>query len=75
MSRNPLSPAAVVTAMAQALPTHEDGDTTSDLSSSLEAVALFTHACMTSLGFRLVGFSEDKKIGTLLPATTTATRS
>lgn len=46
--------------MADALPTHSQGDTTSDLSSSHEALALFTHACMASLGFRLLGFDEDK---------------
>lgn len=46
--------------MADALPTHSPGDTTSDLSSSHEALALFTHACMVSLGFRLLGFDEEK---------------
>ncbi|KAK3399997.1 PI31 proteasome regulator N-terminal-domain-containing protein [Sordaria brevicollis] len=56
----PLSPAALLDGMAAALPTHAQGDTTSDLSSSLDAVALFTHSAMTSLGFRLLGFSEDK---------------
>ncbi|KAH7035748.1 PI31 proteasome regulator N-terminal-domain-containing protein [Microdochium trichocladiopsis] len=56
----PLSPSAVLRAMAEALSTHQHGDTTSDLSSSHEALALFVHACMTSLGFRLLGFDEDK---------------
>ena len=56
---NPLSPAAILRGMAEALPTHPKGDTTSDLSSSYEAVALLAHAVMTSLGFRLVGFDED----------------
>ncbi|KAK0636656.1 PI31 proteasome regulator N-terminal-domain-containing protein [Bombardia bombarda] len=62
MSRNPLDPASILDGMAEALPTHEKGDTTSDLSSSLDAVALFTHACMVGLGFRLLGFNEDHKI-------------
>lgn len=51
--------------MTNALSTHEPNDTTSDLSSSHEALALFTHACMVSLGFRLLGFDEDKTIGKL----------
>ncbi|KAK3898957.1 PI31 proteasome regulator N-terminal-domain-containing protein, partial [Staphylotrichum tortipilum] len=61
MTRDPLSPAAVLEGMADALPTHEQGDTTSDLSSSLDCVALFVHACMVNLGFRLLGFNEDQK--------------
>ncbi|KAI8632460.1 PI31 proteasome regulator N-terminal-domain-containing protein [Xylariaceae sp. FL1651] len=60
MSANPLSPSAILQSMADALSTHEPNDKTSDLSSSHEAIALFTHACMTSLGFRLLGFDEDK---------------
>ncbi|KAI0396708.1 PI31 proteasome regulator N-terminal-domain-containing protein [Xylariaceae sp. FL0594] len=60
MATNPLSPSAVLQSMADALSTHQPNDTTSDLSSSHEAVALFTHACMASLGFRLLGFDEDK---------------
>ncbi|KAI3322120.1 PI31 proteasome regulator N-terminal-domain-containing protein [Xylariaceae sp. AK1471] len=60
MSTNPLGPSTVLQSMADALSTHMPHDTTSDLSSSHEALALFTHACMTSLGFRLLGFDEDK---------------
>ncbi|KAI1502386.1 PI31 proteasome regulator N-terminal-domain-containing protein [Biscogniauxia marginata] len=60
MATNPLNPSAVLQSMADALSTHAQGDTTSDLSSSHEALALFTHACMASLGFRLLGFDEDK---------------
>ncbi|KAI1381858.1 PI31 proteasome regulator N-terminal-domain-containing protein [Hypoxylon crocopeplum] len=59
-TNNPLSSSAILQQMAEALPTHPQGDTTSDLSSSHEALALFTHACMASLGFRLLGFDEDK---------------
>lgn len=62
-SPDPLSPAAIVAQMAEALPTHAKDDTTSDLSSSLDAIALFTHACMANLGFTLLGFGEDQKIG------------
>lgn len=63
MANNPLSPQNILQGMADALPTHEKGDTTSDMSSSAEAIALFTHACMVNLGFRLLGFNEDQKIG------------
>ncbi|KAI0413755.1 PI31 proteasome regulator N-terminal-domain-containing protein [Xylaria grammica] len=60
MTTNPLRPSAILRSMADALSIHEPNDTTSDLSSSHEALALFTHACMISLGFRLLGFDEDK---------------
>ncbi|KAH8900211.1 hypothetical protein GQ53DRAFT_676483 [Thozetella sp. PMI_491] len=59
---NPLTSSSVLRGMAQALPTHDKADTTSDLSSSFEAVALFTHSCFSNLGFRLLGFNEDQKI-------------
>lgn len=65
MASNPLSLPNIMQGMADALPTHEKGDTTSDLSSSAEAIALFAHACMVNLGFRLVSFNEDQKIGEL----------
>ncbi|KAI0429815.1 PI31 proteasome regulator N-terminal-domain-containing protein [Xylaria sp. FL1042] len=60
MPTNPLSPSAILQSMTDALSTHEPNDTTSNLSSSHEALALFTHACMASLGFRLLGFDEEK---------------
>jgi hypothetical protein len=62
MTSNPLSPSALLQGMAEALPTHPQGSTNSDLSSSYEALALFAHACMASLSFRLLGFDEDKTI-------------
>jgi hypothetical protein len=66
MATNPLGPSTVLQSMADALSTHMPSDTTSDLSSSHEALALFTHACMASLGFRLLGFDEDKLNGMYL---------
>jgi len=62
MTNNPLSTESILQHMADALPTHAQGDTNSDLSSSYEAIALFAHACMTAVGFRLVGFGEGQKI-------------
>ncbi|ORY58178.1 PI31 proteasome regulator N-terminal-domain-containing protein [Pseudomassariella vexata] len=60
MSSNPLSPSVILQGMADALSPKLDGDNTSSLSSSHEALALFTHACMVSLGFRLLGFDEER---------------
>lgn len=48
--------------MAEALPTHQKDDTTSDLSSTLDAISLFAHAAMVARNFRLIGFSEDQNI-------------
>lgn len=59
---DPLSIESILKHMADALPTHEKGDTSSDFSSSYEAIALFSHACMISVGFRLLGFGEGQKI-------------
>lgn len=67
MASDPLSAASILKHMAEALPTHEKGDTTSDLSSSYEAIALLGHACMTAVGFRILGFSEGQKIGMSSP--------
>lgn len=63
MSNDPLSTESVLKHMADALPTHVKDDTNSDLSSSYEAIALFAHACMTAVGFRLVGYGEGHKLG------------
>jgi hypothetical protein len=63
MASNPLSVDSILQHVADALPTHQKDDSNSDLSSSYEAIALFAHACMIAVGFRLLGFGEDKKIG------------
>ncbi|EQB46893.1 PI31 proteasome regulator [Colletotrichum gloeosporioides Cg-14] len=59
---NPLTPQSVLQLMADALPTHPQNDTTSDLSSSYELPSLLAHACMAALKFRLLGFDEEKRI-------------
>jgi len=63
MANNPLSTDSILKYMADALPTHAKDATDSDISSSYEAIALFSHACMVAVGFRLLGFGEDQKIG------------
>jgi hypothetical protein len=66
MASDPLSVENILKHMAEALPTHAKDDPNSDISSSYEAIALFAHACMTAVGFRLLGFGENQKIGELL---------
>jgi hypothetical protein len=62
MANDPLSTESILKHMAEALPTHAPEDTTSDISSSYEAISLFAHACMVAVGFRLLGFGEDQKM-------------
>lgn len=35
------------------------------LNNPYDAIALLSHACMLAVGFRLIGLSEDQKLGTL----------
>jgi hypothetical protein len=56
-----LSSDTILQHMADALPTHSIEDTSSDMSSSYEAAALFTHSCMVAVGFRLLGLGEHEK--------------
>jgi hypothetical protein len=57
-----LSTTAILQGMADALPTHPQGDSGSDLASSYEVIALLIHAYLAALGFRLCGFHEDKPL-------------
>ncbi|KAL2076110.1 hypothetical protein VTL71DRAFT_1053 [Oculimacula yallundae] len=61
MANDPLSTESILKHMADAIPTHAKGDSGSDVSSSLDAISLFAHACMTAVGFRLLGFGEGQK--------------
>ncbi|KAL7956216.1 PI31 proteasome regulator N-terminal domain-containing protein [Trichoderma compactum] len=58
--QTPVSTDSVLQAMADALPTHQPNDESSDVASSYEVVALLAHAYFVSLDFRLYGFNEDK---------------
>jgi len=62
MASDPLNVDSILALMADALPTHRRDDATSDVSSSYEAIALFTHVCMVAVGFRLLGFGEGQKM-------------
>ncbi|KNB18724.1 hypothetical protein FOXG_22346 [Fusarium oxysporum f. sp. lycopersici 4287] len=57
-----LSVTAILSGMADALPTHLHSDDSSDLASSYEAIALLIHSYLAALGFKLQGFDEDKKL-------------
>ncbi|KAJ6786428.1 hypothetical protein PWT90_04050 [Aphanocladium album] len=57
-----LSTTAVLEGMAKALPTHTQGDDSSDLASSYEAIGLLVHSYLTSQGFKLIGFHEDRPL-------------
>ncbi|QPG94656.1 hypothetical protein C2857_006648 [Epichloe festucae Fl1] len=59
---SPLSTPAVLQGMADALPTHQQGDDSSDLASSYEVIALLVHSYLAALSFRLCGFEQDKPI-------------
>ncbi|KAI9754456.1 MAG: hypothetical protein M4579_004684 [Chaenotheca gracillima] len=55
---NPLSAGSLSALMASSLPKSAG----SRVGTPFEAVAIFCHACMLSVGFRLVGLGEDDKI-------------
>ncbi|KAF1729881.1 hypothetical protein CRV24_010424 [Beauveria bassiana] len=57
-----LSTTAILEGMAKALPTHTQGDDSSDLASSYEVIGLLVHSYLTALGFTLVGFQEDRPL-------------
>lgn len=59
---SPLSTPAVLQGMADALPTHQQGDDSSDLASSYEVIALLVHSYLAALSFRLCGFDQNKPI-------------
>ncbi|KAI9798009.1 MAG: hypothetical protein M1835_005012 [Candelina submexicana] len=55
---SPFSAGSVTTFMASSLPQDVDPQ----LKSPYDAIALFSHACMTAIGCRLLGLGEDHKI-------------
>ena len=61
-SSNALSPDAVLDYMTKSIPRRDADDHTSPLKNPFAAVALFCHACMLAVGFRLIGLGEDHKI-------------
>jgi len=60
-SGNPLSTITLTSHMRASLPQ----DARPQLQNPYDAIALFSHACMISVGFRLIGLGEEHKIGEL----------
>jgi len=63
MAEIPFSPPTVLNIVKASLP--QGLEAAPPLKSPYDAVAIFTHACMLSVGFRLVGLSEDDNLGTI----------
>jgi len=66
MADNPLSPATLLSLIEGSLwtPSSESSSTRPQtLRNPYDAIALFAHACMLSVGFRLVGLDEDDRLG------------
>lgn len=58
MAQDPLSPSNLLSLI---------NASANSLSSPLEAIAAFAHACMLSTGFRFLGFGEDHRAGNFKP--------
>ena len=56
-----LSPQSLLSYIAQSLPPG------SCLKDPYAAIAIFSHACMLAVGFRLIGLDEDRRIGACIP--------
>ncbi len=63
-SATALSADSVLDYMVKSLPSpSSNSESTSLLKDPYAAIALFSHACMLAVGFRLIGLGEDHKIG------------
>jgi len=62
-SGNRLSAGSLAAFMSSSLPK----DARPQLKNPFDAIALFSHACMIAVGFRLIGLGEDHKIGSIIP--------
>ena len=60
---SPFSAGSVATFMASSLPPEAEPQ----IKNPYDALALFGHACMTAIGFRLLGLGEDHRIGIAIP--------
>ena len=62
-STTALSAESLLGYMVKSLPERSSSDDSMPLKDSYAAIALFSHACMLAVGFRLIGLGEDHKIG------------
>ncbi|RPB20208.1 hypothetical protein L211DRAFT_813395 [Terfezia boudieri ATCC MYA-4762] len=71
MADNPLSPATLLTLIEGSLwtPTSEPSSARPQtLRNPYDAIALFVHACMLTVGFRLIGLDDDDRLDTPIDA-------
>ena len=61
-TKTPFSPPALLRLIIASIPTVAG---TAQLSTPHDAIALLVHACLLSVGFRLVGLGEDDRLGAL----------
>lgn len=61
MSKIPFSPDNLIQIITASL-SHE-AEAQPQLKNSTDAIAIFTNACLLSVGFRLLGLSEDDRLG------------
>lgn len=62
MAAHPFSAPTVLRNIDASLPT--GAENSPQLKTPHDAIAIFVHACMLSVGFRLIGLSEDDRLGT-----------
>lgn len=67
MSNNPFDHQNVLRILESSL--SRDAAHQPQLKNPVEAISVFTHACLLSFGFRLVGLSDDDNLGAHLPVT------
>jgi hypothetical protein len=57
---------SILNYISKSLPPRGSDDHTPPLKTPYAAIAIFCHACMIAVGFRLKGLGEDHKIGKVL---------
>lgn len=60
-----LRPSAILALMSKSLSPRDADSSPITLKDPYATVALFCHACMLAVGFRLIGLGEDHRIGML----------
>jgi len=66
MADDPLRPAALLNLIEGSIgkpPSESSSDRPQTLRNPYDAIALFVHSCMLTVGFRVIGLDEDDKLG------------
>lgn len=58
-----LSAQSILHYISESLPRRDSDDPKPPLKDAYAAIAIFSHACMLAVGFRLIGLGEDHRIG------------